>query len=95
MVHFVHFAEADLIHSKSLGCRCVKHNEHENTWNIFFYCVCTFVCFVAALEGSGDFGSGDSLLSDDEDDVVLNDQGDMGDDEEYDDEDDDDDSYLS
>ncbi|KAK2865607.1 hypothetical protein Q7C36_001663 [Tachysurus vachellii] len=46
-----------------------------------------------ALEGSGDFGSGDSLLSDDEDDVVLNDQEDMGDDEEYDD--DDDDGYLS
>ncbi|XP_053475244.1 testican-3 [Ictalurus furcatus] len=45
-----------------------------------------------ALEGSGDFGSGDSLLSDDEDDDVLNDQEDMGDDEEYDD---DDDSYLS
>ncbi|XP_060772576.1 testican-3 [Neoarius graeffei] len=44
------------------------------------------------LEGSGDFGSGDLLLSDDEDDVVLNDQGDMGDDE-YDE--DDDDSYLS
>ncbi|GAA6085215.1 uncharacterized [Tachysurus ichikawai] len=46
-----------------------------------------------ALEGSGDFGSGDSLLSDDEDNVVLNDQEDMGDDEEYDD--DDDDGYLS
>lgn len=53
---------------------------------------CVFVCFVAVLEGSGDFGSGDLLLSDDEDDVVLNDQGDMGDDE-YDE--DDDDSYLS
>ncbi|XP_026798955.1 testican-3 isoform X1 [Pangasianodon hypophthalmus] len=46
-----------------------------------------------ALEGSGDFGSGDSSLSDDEDDV-LNDQEDMGDDEEYDD-DDEDDGYLS
>lgn len=59
----------------------------------FWLSVCTFcLCFVAALEGSGDFGSGDSLLSDDEDDDVLNDQEDMGDDEEYDD---DDDSYLS
>ncbi|KAF7686760.1 hypothetical protein HF521_015153 [Silurus meridionalis] len=45
-----------------------------------------------ALEGSGDFGSGDSSLSDDEDGVILNDQEDMGDDEEYGDEDD---GYLS
>lgn len=60
----------------------------------FLFLRTSFSCSVAALEGSGDFGSGDSLLSDDEDDVFLNDQEDMGDDEEYDDEDDDD-SYLS
>ncbi|XP_035385973.1 testican-3 isoform X1 [Electrophorus electricus] len=46
------------------------------------------------LEASGDFGSGDELLSDDEDDDVQNDEEEMGDDEEYDD-DDDDDGYLS
>ncbi|TSO98566.1 Testican-3 [Bagarius yarrelli] len=49
-----------------------------------------------APEGSGDFGSGDLLLSDDEDDVVLNDQEDIGDDDdEYDDDDDSDGGYMS
>ncbi|KAL6466891.1 hypothetical protein MHYP_G00246950 [Metynnis hypsauchen] len=46
------------------------------------------------VESSGDFGSGDSLLSDDEDDDFLNDEEEVGDDEEYDD-DDDDDGYVS
>ncbi|XP_076848296.1 testican-3-like isoform X1 [Brachyhypopomus gauderio] len=49
---------------------------------------------VPVVESSGDFGSGDALLSDDEDDDVLNDEEEMGDDYD-DDEDDDDDGYLS
>lgn len=35
------------------------------------------------MESSGDFGSGDSLLSDDEDGDVVNDEEEMGDDDEY------------
>lgn len=47
------------------------------------------------LESSGDFGSGDSLFTDDdEDSFVLNDQAGM-DDEDDEDDDDDNDEYLS
>ncbi|XP_030643939.1 testican-3 isoform X1 [Chanos chanos] len=50
------------------------------------------------IESSGDFGSGDALLSDDEDSDFLNDEEEAGDDDDYDeyDEDDDEDGgYLS
>ncbi len=47
------------------------------------------------MESSGDFGSGDSLLSDDEDGDIVNDEEDMGDDDDEYEQMDDEYGYLS
>jgi len=72
---------------------CVHCKSYKVPRNQKIYC---FFCFVfSAGESSGDFGSGDALLSDDEDGDVVNDEEEMGDDDDEYEQVDDEYGYLS